>query len=425
MLKIEKTKAVPLRAAVAVAAMAAALTGVGPAAGRPEPTAGASAAGAISAVAGPFSQGITSSDGVMSRGERPLPGGLTSSDGVRVDGEGNPFYATFSLCAVDTATGETGVAVTTRVPFVGRAVPWVRAGVGAVATQAWTIVEYGRRGLDLLEQGHEPAAALEQLLADDAGRELRQLAILDAAGRAAAHTGEENGAWAGSRQGEGYTVQGNVLVGSEVIEAVAEHFEATAGSGMPLAERMILAMETGQARGGDKRWGYFQSAAIRIADPGDSGRGGDHISLAIDVGEHDHPVAEMKRIYYRTARRLGYRSFSQVKGPDVVELKRMLHALGYWREDLEAFPEQPELGVDRGVSRRDPKAFTEALEAYREQAGAYSDAWALFDGEAMDAVDRFREEHGLDHSGNPRGLVDDRLVAALRDAYHERQRSGD
>ncbi len=342
--------------------------------------------------------------------------------GVVVDPAGNPFYATFSLCATDQTTAETAVAVTTRVPFVGRAVPWVRAGVGAIATQAWTIVEYGRVGLDLLEQGLEPQAVLEQLLADDEGRELRQLAVLDARGRSAVHTGAENGTWAGSRQGDGYTVQGNVLVGRRVIDAVADAFEAMAASGMPLAERMILALEAGQAQGGDKRWGYFQSAAIRVADPADPGRGGDHISLAIDVGEHDHPVAEMKRIYYRTARRLGFREFSQVKGPDIVELKRMLHTLGYWREDLESFPDAPELEVDRVVSKSDPEIFAAALETYREQSQAYSDAWALYDREAMNAVDRFRREHGLDHPGNARGMVDDRLVEALRDAYYGRQR---
>jgi hypothetical protein len=72
--------------------------------------------------------------------------GVVEADGVSMDGEGNPFYSTFSLCAIDPETGEAGVAVTTRVPFVGRAVPWVRAGVGAVATQSWTVVEYGVRG---------------------------------------------------------------------------------------------------------------------------------------------------------------------------------------------------------------------------------------------------------------------------------------
>ena len=89
-------------------------------------------------------------------------------------------------------------------------------------------------------------------------------------GRAAAHTGKGNEHWAGSRQGRNYTVQANIMVGPEVVEAVAATFEATEGSGMPLAERMILALEAGQQKGGDSRWGNLQSAAIEIADPGRS-----------------------------------------------------------------------------------------------------------------------------------------------------------
>ena len=175
-----------------------------------------------------------------------------AADGVAVNAHGEPFYATFSLCAIDPTTGEAGVAVTTRVPFVGRAVPWVRAGVGAVATQSWTIVEYGRQGLDLMAEGMSPEVALGHLLADDAGRELRQGGLIDMQGRTAAHTGAENNAWAGSRQGTHYTVQGNILVGQQVIDTVADHFESTASVGMPLAERLILALEAGQGAGGEK-----------------------------------------------------------------------------------------------------------------------------------------------------------------------------
>lgn len=334
-----------------------------------------------------------------------------------------PHYATFSLCAIDADTGEAGVVVTTRVPFVGRAVPWVRAGVGAVATQSWTVVEYGPRGLDLLEAGEAPSAVIDRLLAEDAGRELRQLGMIDMTGRSASFTGEDNGAWAGSRQGPGYTVQGNLLVGRQVVDAVADHFEATAATGMPLAERMILALEAGQAEGGDQRWGNFQSAAIRIADPNDPGRGGDHVSLAIEVGEHPEPVAEMKRIYYKTERRLGYRTFSEIRGPDVVELKRMLHALGYFRPGLEHFPEAPEFTVDRELMRSDPEAFRREIERYQERARAFEEEWAVYGAEAIQAVDAFRDEHGLDHPGNPPGLVDASLVEALREAYHALRKS--
>jgi uncharacterized Ntn-hydrolase superfamily protein len=323
----------------------------------------------------------------------PAFGQERAADGVPVNAAGDPQYSTFSLCAIDPATGQSGAAVTTRVPFVGRAVPHVRAGVGAVCTQASTMVEFGARGLDLIEKGVEPKDIIAQLLADDAARETRQVGVIDMKGRSAAHTGKENGVWAGSRQGLNYTVQANIMVGPEVIEAVALQFESTEGLGMPLAERMILALEAGYAKGGDKRWGLLQSAAIKIADPNNPGRGGDHIALAIEVGEHATPVAEMKRIYMTTARRLGYRDFSRIEGADVVELKRMLHALGYWRTTLAAFPDRPNV---------------------RE--------YGVFDDEAIAAVDKFRTDNAMNYQGNPPGLVDARFVDALRAAYFKKKR---
>src|SRR5918994_3786927 len=157
-----------------------------------------------------------------------------ASDGVTINDDGNPQYSTFSLCAIDPATGQSGAAVTTRVPFVGRAVPHVRAGIGAVCTQASTMVEYGPRGLDLLAKGAEPAAVLQQLLASDAQRESRQVGVINMKGVGAAHTGKGNGNWAGSRQGPNYTVHANIMVGPEVVQAVAATFESMEGTGVPL-----------------------------------------------------------------------------------------------------------------------------------------------------------------------------------------------
>lgn len=345
---------------------------------------------------------------------------MRAADGVTLNAEGLPQYGTFSLCAIDPATGQSGAAVTTRVPFVGRAVPWVRAGVGAVCTQAATVVEYGVRGLDLMAKGVEPQDALRQLLADDQGRESRQVGLIDMQGRAAAHSGKNNGNWAGSRQGLHYTVQANIMVGPETVEAVAASFESTAGTGMPLAERMILAMEAGQKTGGDRRWGNLQSAAIRVADPNDPGRGGDYLTLSIDVGEHAEPVGEMKRIYYTTARRLGYRDFSHVSGPDVVELKRMLHAVGYWRPAVAVFPEPPasiNTPANQELRRTDPAAYDALMADFKQKSSAYTREFADYDAEAIAAVDKFRADQGLDYQGNPAGLVDARFVDALRAAY--------
>jgi uncharacterized Ntn-hydrolase superfamily protein len=347
-------------------------------------------------------------------------------DGVIVNDEGLPQYSTFSLCAIDPATGQSGAAVTTRVPFVGRAVPHVRAGVGAVCTQASTVVEYGPRGLDLLAKGVEPHAVLQQLLADDQQRESRQVGLIDMQGRSAAHTGKNNGNWAGSRQGKNYTVQANIMVGPEVVEAVAASFEATEGTGMPLGERMILALEAGQIKGGDRRWGNLQSAAIKVADPNNPGRGGDHIALAIEVGEHPEPVGEMKRIYYTTSRTLGYRTFSKIEGPDVVELKRMLHALGYWRPTLAAFPNPPATVSNQKlaeVRKTDPAAADKLQADARRAQQDYTREVATFDDEAVAAVDKFRADQGLNYQGNPPGLVDARFVDALRNAYFSKRKA--
>jgi uncharacterized Ntn-hydrolase superfamily protein len=348
-----------------------------------------------------------------------------AADGVAINEVGDPQYSTFSLCAIDPSTGQSGAAVTTRVPFVGRAVPWVRAGVGAVCTQASTVVEYGVKGLDLMAKGVEPKEAITQLLSTDDGRESRQLGMIDMKGRAAAHTGKGNGNWAGSRQGLNYTVQANIMVGPEVVEAVAATFESTEGTGVPLAERMILALEAGQQKGGDRRWGNLQSAAIKIADPNDPGRGGDYIALAIEVGEHAEPVGEMKRIYYTTQRRLGYRTFARVEGPDVVELKRMLHAVGYWRPNLSAFPAAPTVNAQRNQELRQasPSEFEKAQAEQRRAAQEYQRQYAQYDEETVAAVDKFREDKGLTYAGNPPGLVDERLVSALRAAYLEKRKA--
>jgi uncharacterized Ntn-hydrolase superfamily protein len=351
---------------------------------------------------------------------------LRAADGVVINAQGLPQYSTFSLCAIDPATGQSGAAVTTRVPFVGRAVPHVRAGVGAVCTQASTVVEYGPRGLDLLAKGVDPQSVLNQLLANDEARETRQVGLIDMKGRAAAHTGKQNGNWAGSRQGLNYTVQANIMVGPEVVEAVAKQFEATEGSGLPLAERMILALEAGQSKGGDRRWGNLQSAAIKIADPNDPGRGGDYIALAIEVGENPEPVAELKRIYYTTGRRLGYRSFSRVEGADVIELKRMLHALGYWRPGLAVFPAAPpptNTPKMLELQKTNRAEYDKVMEQARAAASAYNRDYGQFDEETINAVDKFRADRGLNYQGNPPGLVDSRMVDALRAAYVDKKRS--
>jgi hypothetical protein len=171
----------------------------------------------------------------------------------------------------------------------------------------------------------------------------------------------------------------------------------------------------------------LQSAAIKIADPNDPGRGGDYIALAIEVGEHPEPVAEMKRIYYTTGRRLGYRSFSSIAGPDVIELKRMLHAVGYWRPTLATFPEAPpstNTEKMRVLQQTDRAQYDAIIAESRKLTADYTRDYATFDAETIAAVDKFREGKNLNYQGNPAGLVDDRLITALRSAYFAKKKSG-
>jgi uncharacterized Ntn-hydrolase superfamily protein len=153
------------------------------------------------------------------------------------------IVATFSIVAFDPATGALGVAVQSRFLAVGAIVPWARAGVGAVATQAMANFNYGPRGLELMSRGKTAAETVEALISTDDEREHRQLGAVDAAGRAATFTGGECFEWAGGVTGEHYAAQGNILVGQETVEVMSKTFEYTPGD---LAGRLLAALEAGQ-----------------------------------------------------------------------------------------------------------------------------------------------------------------------------------
>ncbi len=201
--------------------------------------------------------------------------------------------ATFSICAIDPATEEVGCAVQSRYFAVGSVVPWAKAGVGAVATQAAGVAAYGPRVLALLEEGATPEEALARALADDPERETRQLGVVAADGGAASHTGSECLAWAGHRVGQGYAVQGNILAGEAVVTEMERVFLETSGS---LAERLVASLEAGQAAGGDSRG--QQSAAIlveRVGAARESREGIDRV-CELRVEDHPQPIAELRRL---------------------------------------------------------------------------------------------------------------------------------
>jgi uncharacterized Ntn-hydrolase superfamily protein len=200
--------------------------------------------------------------------------------------------STFSIAAVDAEAGEAGVVVQSKFLAVGAMVPWARAGVGAVATQAFADVTLGVRGLDLLAAGVEPRDALDRLLEGDDRREQRQVGIVDMAGRSASFTGSECFDWAGDESGEGFCCQGNVLAGPEVVAGMAEAFRRTAGSRLP--DRLVAALRAGQAAGGDRRG--QEAAALLVVRPG-GGYGGNHDRwLDLRVDHHDEPIEELARL---------------------------------------------------------------------------------------------------------------------------------
>lgn len=293
-------------------------------------------------------------------------------------------FSTFSIAALDPRTGELGVAVTTRVPCVGNGVPWVRVGVGAVATQANTRTEYGNELLDALAKGEAPADALRRLLAADSASATRQIGVIDSKGRSAQHTGTRPQPWAGHRAGPNYVTQGNILVGPEVIEAVAKSFEASEGQPRHLADRLIDAIAAGHALGGDQRHGLRQSAAVIVADPRPGrSRRTDGVTANISVCENPDPVAEMRRVYDAISQRLGYRTLQQFSGGDVWQLKVMLNALGLYRPGEQLDPRAP--------------------------------AANAFTPDVIAAVDAFRvsEKLGSSSVGSPSGLVDSETVSRL------------
>jgi len=194
---------------------------------------------------------------------------------------------TYSIVAREAATGHLGIAVASRFFAVGALVPHLRGGIGAIATQAFVSPLYGTDGIALLARGATAAEALQAVTGRDEGRHARQVHMIDAAGRSAAFTGENCVDWAGHVVGDGVSVAGNMLAGAAVIKATLRAYEDHAD--LPLAERLLSAMEAGERAGGDKRG--RQSAALRIV------RGEAYPWLDIRSDDHGDPLAELRRLH--------------------------------------------------------------------------------------------------------------------------------
>ncbi len=208
---------------------------------------------------------------------------------------------TYSIVARDAETGELGVGVQSQSFNTGAAVPWVRPGVGAIATQSFTDRRYGYRGLELLAAGRSPQEALDELRAPDENVDFRQVAFLDAAGRTAQWTGEHCVPCAGHAAGENWAAQGNLLA-ADAWHAMGATFEATAGS---LAQRLMAALDAAEAEGGD--WRGRGGAAIVVA-PAEGEPWERVVDLRVEEG--DDSLVELRRLLQRAE---AYRAASSAK----------------------------------------------------------------------------------------------------------------
>ena len=215
---------------------------------------------------------------------------LTAAMTLPADAQPRRPVHTYSIVAMDSATGQIGVAVQSHWFSVGSVVTWAEPGVGAVATQSFAEPAYGPRGLSLMRTGLAAADALAALLRADADSQVRQVAMIDVSGRATAHTGSRNIPAAGHHVGRHYSVQANLMRSDRVWPAMARAFEASQGD---LAERMLLALEAGEAAGGDIRG--RQSAALVVVSGDRSARPWERM-VELRVEDHPAPLVELRRL---------------------------------------------------------------------------------------------------------------------------------
>jgi uncharacterized Ntn-hydrolase superfamily protein len=262
---------------------------------------------------------------------------------------------TFSIVARDPATGQLGVGVQSHWFGVGRLVCWAEAGAGAVATQAMVKVSYGPLGLERMRQGLSAPQALAELLAADDGRELRQVAMVDAHGRAAAHTGQRCMAAAGHEAGDGFSVQANIMVDSQVWPAMASAYRGAQGD---LADRLLVALDAAQAAGGDLRG--RQSAALLIVGAERCAEPWAGVLVELRVEDHSQPLAELRRLLTL------HRAYEHMNaGDNLLGQNRVEEALVEYRTAAQMAPNIPELPFWQAVTLADLGRMEEALPLFR------------------------------------------------------------
>jgi uncharacterized Ntn-hydrolase superfamily protein len=293
-----------------------------------------------------------------------------------------PSLSTFSIVAYDPQANEWGVATQSKFLAVGSAVPWAQAGAGAVATQSYANTSFGPRGLALMTSGLSAQETLERLLADDEGREQRQVGLVDARGSAATFTGRECLDWAGGLTGTGFAVQGNILVSEATVKAIAEVFEKARGE---LADRLVAALAAGQKAGGDRR-GQQSAALLVVREKGGyAGFNDRYIDLRVD--DAPRPIERLRQL-----------------------LK--LHHLYFKRPDPSTL-----IAIDAKVAR--------ALSRIARQSGYYTGPLTSEYGDALrKAVENLMGMENLEERWQPGAQIDPVVLAYLQRAYPAPQRAG-
>jgi uncharacterized Ntn-hydrolase superfamily protein len=245
-----------------------------------------------------------------------------------------PLAHTFSIVARDERTGEMAVAVQSHWFSVGSVVSWAEAGVGVVATQSFVNKSFGLRGLELLRNGSSPEGALRELLADDPGHNVRQVAILDTGGRVAVHTGKDCIAWAGHRSGKNFSVQANMMLNERVVPAMEHAWRA--GETLARPERMMEVLRAAQAAGGDIRG--KQSAALLVVRGKATDKPWDDRLVDLRVDDSQDPIEELVRLL-RVFRAYEYMNLGDLH----IEHGDVPEAMEAYQAAMKMFPENLEM----------------------------------------------------------------------------------
>ena len=263
---------------------------------------------------------------------------------------------TFSIVARDPKTGRLGVAVQSHWFSVGSVVTWAEPGVGAVATQAMVEISYGPLGLALMRGGKSASQAMEALLTADDAQALRQVAMIDAGGRIAAHTGARCIADAGHIIGETFSVQANMMATPNVWQAMADAYRQATGS---LADRMLDALEAGQGAGGDIRG--QQSAALLVVEGTSTGQRWADTVVELRIEDHAEPIHELRRLLTL------HRAYEHMnRGDDLLGADKVEQALEAYRAAAGMAPQLKELRFWQAVTLADLGRIDEALPIFRD-----------------------------------------------------------